>query len=67
MYGYNYTFMYNYVLILYQITRRERDMAMRNSELSFRIRTLEDNITILKEQKHSLVGLLHLAASCILL
>ena len=31
-------------------------MAMRNSELSFRIRTLEDNIGSLRELKKSLVG-----------
>lgn len=31
-------------------------MAMRNSELSFRIRTLEDNNAVLREQKLSLVS-----------
>lgn len=34
-------------------------MAMRNSELSFRIRTLEDNISILREQKQSMVSRNH--------
>lgn len=37
-------------------SKHERDMAMRNSELSFRIRTLEDNLGIMKAHKKSLVS-----------
>ena len=40
----------------HEATVRERDMAMRNSELSFRIRTLEDMISRHKEEKQSLVS-----------
>ena len=41
--------------ILLQVSKRERDMVLKNSELSFRVRTLEDAISKLKEEKSKLV------------
>ena len=40
-----------------QVSKRERDMVMKNSELSFRVRTLEDNISLIRAEKAKLVGI----------
>ena len=39
-----------------QVSKRERDMVMKNSELSFRVRTLEDSIAQLRQEKSKLVS-----------
>lgn len=41
-----------------QVSKRERDMVMKNSELSFRVRKLEDDISKLRTHKNELVGML---------
>lgn len=38
-----------------QVTKRERDMVIKNSELSFRVRTLEDGISELRKENSELV------------
>lgn len=38
-----------------QVSKRERDMVMKNSELSFRVRTLEETISQLRKDKSKLV------------
>ena len=43
------------ILTVLQVSKRERDMVMKNSELSFRVRTLEDAISQLKAEKSKLV------------
>ena len=40
-----------------QVSKRERDMVMKNSELSFRVRTLEENISLIRAEKAKLVGI----------
>ena len=42
-----------------QVSKRERDMVMKNSELSFRVRTLEDNIAQLRQEKSKLVCMMN--------
>ena len=44
-----------YVKVAKQVTKRERDMVIRNSELSFRVRTLEDGIGELRKDNAEMV------------
>ena len=45
------------------MSKRERDMVLKNSELSFRVRTLEETISQLKKDKSKLVMIIHLMSS----